>query len=85
MLTPTAYDYLSTDEVARRRKRYLDEIQPFLDIKAKIISFQTKIYKCTADTLLEPTIIWAPGSKELCDQIDEYIAQIGRQYATDIE
>lgn len=74
---------MTPDKAYQRRRDYLEEIDPWVKMKAKIMACQPVRWTVTpGSTLPEREILWLPGSKELCDQIDECIQQIAERYRT---
>lgn len=69
---------LTTEELIRRQRQYLEEIQPFVEMKVDIIGMQPFCLIMVDGQLSEKEIQWMPGAKETCDMIDQCIAEIGR-------
>lgn len=69
---------LSTEDMIRLQRQYIEAIQPFIKQKANIIGMQPIRYILGGENWTQE-IMWLPHSKELCDMIDQCIKQLGRE------
>ena len=74
---------LSTDEMIRIQRQYIEAMQPFIKHKANIIGMQPFRYIIDGE-IWTREILWKPNCKELCDMIDQCIECVGSYILKDV-
>ena len=73
------YPAPSVEELIRRQRHYLEEIQPFIKVQADIMAIQPfTLYKNGVNGY-DRRINWLPGSKETFDMAALCIEEISRK------
>jgi uncharacterized membrane protein YccC len=71
--------HISAERQSLLKREFLEQIQPFIQMQANILSLQPVRYVTSKTAFMEREIMWDASSKSTFDMLDEHIKYIGRR------